>query len=85
MVGKCAAADRKPLDRLGQAFDLRRQPLQLSRSVRGAMRNSRRQRRQLDTVRVRYSLGDMPVQRLNARVNALCCENPRRKVTSVME
>jgi hypothetical protein len=42
-------------------------------------------RGQVDTVRVRYSLGDIPVQRLNARVNALCWEKPRRKVTSVME
>lgn len=33
----------------------------------------------------RYSLGAMPVQRLNARVKALCCEKPSRKVTSVME
>ena len=32
----------------------------------------------------RYSVGATPVQRLNARVNALCCENPSVKVMSVM-
>jgi len=33
----------------------------------------------------RYSEGDIPVHRLKARVKALCCENPNKKVTSVME
>lgn len=84
MAGACLAC-RKPAPR-ARAATIRYMLLRglTRRAIRSPGRAIRRQRR-YERVRRRYSEGDTPVQRRNARVKALCSEKPTMNVISVME